>query len=260
MLGAADVEHRLVDADAAKLIEPGLSDTTKFAAALYLPRDESGNCPLFTRQLKNIAQSVGVEFHFNSRVDSIETEHGRVAFQIDKRRFSADAVVISAGTDSADLLKQIGIRIPVYPVKGYCATAHIKNFERAPNGAVMDESYKVAITRMGSRIRIAGTAELGSTTPVLHERALRTLIKVGEDWFPDAANFHNSTFWCGARPMLPDGAPLLGATPLKNVFINIGDGSSDWTMAAGSGRIVADLVSGRVPEIDTDGLTLARYG
>jgi D-amino-acid dehydrogenase len=124
----------------------------------------------------------------------------------------------------------------------------------------MDECYKVAITRMGSRIRIAGAAELGSRTLDLNETALRTLVKVGDDWFPDAANFSNSTFWSGTRPMLPDGVPLLGATPVKNLYVNIGDGSSGWAMAAGSGKVVADLISGKIPDIDLDGLTLSRYG
>jgi D-amino-acid dehydrogenase len=124
----------------------------------------------------------------------------------------------------------------------------------------MDESYKVAITRMGSRIRVAGTAELGSRTLDLRAAALRTLVKVGEDWFPDAANYSTATFWCGARPMLPDGPPLLGATPVRNVFINLGHGSTGWAMAAGSGKLVSDLISGDAPDIDMDGLTLSRYG
>jgi D-amino-acid dehydrogenase len=260
LLAASDIPHRLVDADAARLIEPALAMHTPLAAGLYLPQDEAGNCPLFTRQLKAIAQSMGVEFHFNSTVTAISSEGKRVSMRIDERTFSADAVVIAAGVDSTQLLEPLGIRIPLYPVKGYSATAFVKNFDQAPLAALMDESYKVAITRMGSRIRVAGTAELGSRTLDLRAAALRTLVKVGEDWFPDAANYSTATFWCGARPMLPDGPPLLGATPVRNVFINLGHGSTGWAMAAGSGKLVSDLVSGDTPDIDMDGLTLSRYG
>jgi D-amino-acid dehydrogenase len=113
---------------------------------------------------------------------------------------------------------------------------------------------------MGDRIRIAGMAELGSLSPNLHEGALRTLVKIGDDWFPDAANYNTASFWCGARPMLPDGPPLLGSTPIKNLYLNIGHGSTGWAMAAGCGLILADIISGRVPAIDMEGLTLSRYG
>lgn len=260
LLKMLEVEHRLVDVDALRAIEPGLSWHTPLVAGMYLPKDEAGNCPLFTRHLKNIAQSMGVEFHFNSTVESITPQGKRVDIRIDGRDFSADALVVAAGIDSATLLEPLGIRVPLYPVKGYSATAFIKNFDHAPLAAVMDETYKVSITRLGSRVRVAGTAELGSRNLDLHGNALRTLVKVGDDWFPDAANYSNATYWCGARPMLPDGAPLLGPTRIHNIFLNIGHGSAGWTMAAGSGKIVSDLVSGRNTDIDMDGLTISRYG
>lgn len=260
LLTESNVPHRIVDAETARTIEPALATNTALAGGLYLPQDESGNCPLFTKRLKHIAQSMGVKFHFATNVRSVESEGYRVAIRIDHDRFFADAVVVAAGADSAQLLAPLGINIPLYPVKGYSATANIRNFESAPHAALLDESYQVAITRMGDRMRIAGTAELGSRTTDLHDAAIRTLIKVGTDWFPDAANYNKANFWCGARPMLPDGPPLLGATPIPNVYINIGHGSSGWTMAAGSGKVVADIVSGHAPDIDIDGLTLTRYG
>ena len=259
LLAENQVPHRMVDADEARRIEPALERKTALAGALYLPRDESGNCPLFTKQLKSIAQSIGVEFQFNCNVKSIQSDGRGVTLQTDASVSYVDAVVLAAGVDSAQLLAPLGIRVPLYPIKGYSATASIKNFEDAPLAALMDESYKVAITRMGSRIRIAGTAELGSRALTVRHAALRTLMKVGNDWFPDAANYNVASFWCGARPMLPDGAPLLGATPVTNVYVNIGHGSSGWAMAAGSGKILADLMSGQDAEIDMDGLTLSRY-
>lgn len=252
--------HRMVDPDEARRIEPALSTSTALAAALHLPQDESGNCPLFTRQLRQIAESMGVAFHFNSAVSAISSEGGRVSMHIGERTFSADAVVIAAGIDSVQLLEPLGIRIPLYPVKGYSATAVIKDFEQAPVSALIDGSYDVVINRMGSRVRVAGIADLDSRGSDLREGALRTLVKVGDDWFPNAANYHTASYWSGLRPTLPDDTPLLGATAVDNVFINIGHGSAGWAMAAGSGKILSDLVSGQAPDIDMSGLTLARYG
>lgn len=260
LLTEHEVPHRFIDADEARTIEPALAEQTKLAGALHLPQGEAGNCPLFAKRLKQIASAMGVKFHFASTVQAIEADAGRITLMIDDRRFSADAAVVAAGGESARLLKPLGIRIPLYPVRGYSATAMIKNFDHAPNAALLDESYKVAITRLGCRVRVSGTVELGARGGELHQGALRTLIKVGSDWFPHAANYITANFWSGVHPMLPDGPPLLGSTPVRNLYINIGHGSSGWAMAAGSGKAVADLMSGRAPEIDMDGLTLARYG
>jgi D-amino-acid dehydrogenase len=259
-LAEHEVPHRFIDADEARTIEPALAEQTKLAGALHLPQGEAGNCPLFAKRLKQIASAMGVKFHFASTVQAIEADAGRISLMIDDRRFSADAAIVAAGSESARLLKPLGIRVPLYPVRGYSATAMIKNFDHAPNAALLDESYKVAITRLGCRVRVSGTVELGARDGELHQGALRTLIKVGSDWFPHAANYIAANFWSGIHPMLPDGPPLLGSTPVRNLYINIGHGSSGWAMAAGSGKAIADLMSGRAPEIDMDGLTLARYG
>ena len=169
-------------------------------------------------------------------------------------------MVLAAGTVSAARLASMGLRVPLMPVKGYSATAVIRDFEGAPRSALMDDSYKTAITRMGARVRIAGTAEIGATDTVIRDAVMRSLVRRGEEWFPHAANYNTANFWTGVRPMLPDSAPLLGPTPWRGVFVNIGHGSHGWAMAAGSGKIIADLVSGRTPDIDLDGLTLSRYG
>lgn len=259
LLTEQGVAHQVVDPDQARAIEPALSAKTTLAGGLYLPDDEAGNCPLFTKQLKNIAQEMGVEFLFGSTVSAIDPHGQRIGLRVRDRVFNADAVVIAAGIDSTRLLEPLGIRLPLYPIKGYSATATIRNYDDAPQAALMDEAYKVAITRMGGRIRIAGIAELGSTSSDLHEAALRTLAKVGEDWFPDAANYSTASYWSGIRPMLPDGPPVLGATPIRNVYLNVGHGSTGWAMAAGCGLLLSDIISGRKPDIDMEGLTLARY-
>ncbi len=259
LLTKNNVRHQMLDPDAIRLIEPGINHDMRFVGGISLPDDEAGNCPLFTKQLRAIAQSIGVTFRFGSAVQSIQDNNNHVSLHIDGAVFDVDATVVAAGVDSATLLAPLGIRIPLYPVKGYSATANIKNYDAAPLAAMMDEAYQVSISRMGNRIRVSGITELGARTMDVRDNALRTLIKVGEDWFPDAANFHTANFWCGVRPMLPDGAPLLGATPIKGVYLNIGHGSAGWAMAAGSGKVLAALVSGRTPDIDMDGLTLSRY-
>jgi len=201
-----------------------------------------------------------VEFRFGTNVSAIDVQGGAVrGVLVDGVLLAADGCVLAAGIDSGDVLRRLGIDLPLYPVKGYAATVQITNHDRAPELSVMDEEYKVAITRMGQRLRIAGTAEIGSRRLKLRASALRTLIRVAMDWFPSAAAYRQAQFWVGARPMLPDGPPLLGPTRVRGLLLNIGHGSSGWAMACGCARVVADLAAGRTPEIDLDGLTLARY-
>ncbi len=259
-LGESGVRTELLDPEAARQLEPTLSTQTPFHGALFMPDDWAGNCPLFARQLKSIAQERGVEFHFNSEIESIQAELGGISFRIGERSIDADAVVIAAGADSGRLLKNLGINLPMYPVKVYSASTQIQEYDLAPNVSLYDDTYRVALTRLGKRIRIAGCAELGSSNFDLHQKAIDTLVKVADAWYPNAANYRTATFWCGPTAMLPEGVPLVGATPLRNVFVNAGHGAGSWALAAGSGKLVADIVSGRRTEIDTDGLTLTRYG
>ncbi len=260
LLGEFGCRNELLDVDAARQLEPALSGETSFHSALHVPDDWAGNCPLFVRQLKALAQDKGVEFHFNCEVQAIRPELGGVSLQIDNRQIDTDAVVVAAGSDSTKLLKGIGISLPAYPVKVYSASTAIQEFELAPQTSLFDDTYRVALTRLGKRIRIAGCAELGSSNLDLHQKAINTLVKVADDWFPNAANYRTANFWTGPVAMLPEGVPLLGVTRYPNVFINAGQGSASWALAAGSGKLVADMISGRRTEIDTDGLTLTRYG
>lgn len=259
-LGEAGVRSELLEPEAARQLEPALSPESPLHAALYLPDDGAGNCPLFVRQLRSVVQDHGVEFHFNCDVTAIQLAPGRVDLRIDGRSIEADAVVIAAGADSGRLLKGMGLPLPLYPVKVYSASAAIQEYELAPQLALFDDCYRVAVTRLGKRIRIAGCAELGSSSFDLHQKAINTLVKVADDWFPHAANYRTASFWCGPVAMLPEGVPLVGPTRYANVFVNAGHGAAAWGLAAGSGKLVADLLSGRRPEIDTDGLTLSRYG
>ena len=171
-----------------------------------------------------------------------------------------DATVVALGSYSPLLLGQVGLRIPVVPVKGYSITLPIVDAARAPESTVMDESHKVAVTRLGGRIRVGGTAELAGYSLKLHEARRRTLAHVVTDLFAGGGDIGRAEFWCGLRPMTPDGTPLLGATPLRGLYLATGHGTLGWTMAAGTGRVMADIISGRTPAIDIDGLTMARYG
>lgn len=261
MLAEAEVPHRLLSGAEGRALEPALAEGTALAGALHLPDEETGNCAYFARCIKEIATAAGVRFCFGAPVTGLAREGGRVTqVRLAQGALAVDAVVVAAGADSAQLLRGTGIRLPLYPVKGYSVTAAITRYDLAPMLSLMDEAYKVAITRMGNRLRIAGTAEFGDRRLALREEALGTLLKVARDWFPGAAAYRQASTWVGARPMLPDGPPVLGATPLANLFLNVGHGSTGWAMACGAARVVADVVVGRTPQIDLDGLTLERYG
>ncbi len=170
-----------------------------------------------------------------------------------------DHVVMCAGADSAQLLKPLGIQVPLAKIWGYSVSAHIREPLNAPRSALMDERYKVAISRLGNRVRVAGSADIGGRPGTIPPSALATLYKVLSDWFPGAAHMRHVQEWKGARPMLPDGPPLIGPTPVKNLWLNLGHGSSGWALACGSARVVADQISSRKPTIDVSGLDLSRF-
>ena len=259
LLGESGTNHELLDQEAARQMEPALSTEVDFHSGLYLPDDQAGNSPLFVRQMKILCQNLGVEFNFNNHVQSIRNEQNKVELQIDGRTVVVDAVVVAAGSETAKLMHGLGTHLPLYPVKVYSASAAVQEYEMAPKVSLFDDTYQVSITRLGKRIRIAGCAEMGSSSVNLHQKAVNTLVKVADDWFPNAANYRHANFWCGTAGMLPEGIPLLGATKHPNIFINAGHGAGAWALAAGSGKLLADIISQREPEINMQGLTLARY-
>ncbi len=260
LLAEAGMPHRLLDAAACRVLEPALIDATPLAGGLHLPEEETGNCAYFARRIKDFAAQAGVAFRFETAVTGLRLEGGRVvAARTAIGDVTADAVVLAAGADSARLLRGTGVKLPLYPVKGYSLTVPISRFEFAPMVSVMDEAFKVAITRMGNRLRVAGAAEIGNRKLALRDTALGMLLRVARDWFPGAAAYAQARTWVGARPMLPDGPPVLGPTAVANLFLNLGHGSTGWSMACGSARLVADLVAGRPPQIDLEGLTVERF-
>lgn len=241
--------------------EPGLWLTkNKIVGGLYLPGDETGDCHLFTQRLARRAEQLGVTFHLDTAIHGFEASSDRVTFlDTDIGPLTADAFVVALGSHSTRLLHPVGIRIPVYPVKGYSATLPVGERDMAPLSTLMDEAHKVAITRLGDRVRVAGMAELAGYDLTLRQRPCDTLVHVVKDLFPRGADLTRARFWTGLRAMTPDGPPLLGPTRYANLFLNTGHGTLGWTMACGSGRLLAEIVTGKSPSIDLDGLTLARF-
>jgi len=243
-------------------VEPALKLTQeKFVGALRLPNDETGDCFKFTTRLAEMAAVKGVTFRWNTRIQALQVGGGTITgVHTDAGLLQADRVVVALGSHSPQLLEPVGIRIPVYPVKGYSITVPITDAQYAPESTIMDETHKVAVTRLGDRIRVGGTAELAGYSLNLREPRRATLNHVVTDLFPRGGDVSRATFWCGLRPMTPDGTPLVGPTPVAGLLLATGHGTLGWTMAAGTGRVIADLVSGRTPDIDVSGLAMARYG
>jgi D-amino-acid dehydrogenase len=243
-------------------VEPALVHTQqKFVGALRLPGDETGDCFLFTNRLAEMAREIGVTFRFGTRIEAFDVAGGQVkGVRLGGETLASDAYVCALGSYSTTVLAPIGIGLPVYPVKGYSITVPIVDAAHAPESTIMDETHKVAVTRLGDRIRVGGTAELAGYSLKLREARRATLEHVVSDLFPGGGDIAQATFWCGLRPMTPDGTPIIGPTRYPNLWLATGHGTLGWTMAAGTGRVVADLLSGRTPEIDLAGLSLARYG
>lgn len=253
----------------AQKIEPALNSETELHAAIHLPQDEVGNCRQFAMLLKSEAQRLGANFVFNTAVTSIDrTTPGTLWIAAESAPRKFDGLILCAGLDSARLLKNLGIHIPIAPVYGYSISAAVREPLNAPRSALMDERYKVAISRIGQRVRVAGSAEIGGSLHIHRESAIQTLYKVLGDWFPGAAQLASHRRgnavgtgvqeWKGARPMLPDGPPVIGASGLPGLWLNLGHGSSGWALSCGCARAVTDLIAGRKPEVDLDGLGIER--
>ncbi|QTN29126.1 D-amino acid dehydrogenase [Rhodoferax sp. AJA081-3] len=242
-------------------VEPALKLTQeKFVGALRLPGDETGDCFKFTNRLAEMAEALGVKFRYNTSIDGIEVSGGKVTgVRTSAGTLTADHYVTALGSFTPQLVKPIGIHIPVYPVKGYSITVPITDASGAPESTIMDETHKVAVTRLGDRIRVGGTAELAGFDMTLRESRRDTLNHVLTDLFPKGGDVSKATFWCGLRPMTPDGTPIVGRTPYPNMMLATGHGTLGWTMAAGTARVIDDLISGRKPQISLDGLSMDRY-
>jgi D-amino-acid dehydrogenase len=262
VLRQSGVAFELLDRAGCIRNEPALAQVSdKFVGGLLLPGDETGDCFKFTQALAALAARRGVAFRFGTSIQGLVRSGKRLdgVATTDAGTLVADAYLVALGSYSPLLLEPLGILLPVYPVKGYSITVPIVDPKGAPESTVMDETHKVAVTRLGDRIRVGGTAELAGYTLKLHESRRKTLTHVVSDLFPRGGDVSRAEFWCGLRPMTPDGTPVIGGTPIANLWLATGHGTLGWTMAAGPGKVMADVISGRMPAIDLDGLTIARY-
>ncbi len=260
VLQDAGVPYQLLESARLADVEPALAEVAhKLTGGLRLPNDETGDCQLFTQRLAQMAEQAGVVFRFNTPVERLLYAGDDIyGVKCGDEVVKADAYVMAFGSWSTGLLKGI-VDIPVYPLKGYSLTIPVANEDGAPVSTILDETYKIAITRFDQRIRVGGMAEIvGYNTELLQPRR-ETLEMVVRDLFPRGGRVEEATFWTGLRPMTPDGTPVVGRTPFKNLWLNTGHGTLGWTMACGSGQLLSDLMSGKTPAIAADDLAVARY-
>ncbi|MFG0636450.1 D-amino acid dehydrogenase [Acinetobacter soli] len=260
VLEECGVGYALLDREGLAQVEPALAHAQdKLVGGLHLPNDETGDCYLFTNALANKAKALGVDFQFNQQVEGLVVEGDSIkGVRVNGQTLTADRYVLAFGSYSRDFLKPLELNLPVYPVKGYSLTIPIVQPEFAPQSTVLDETYKIAITRFDQRIRVGGMAELSGFNLGLNQDRRATLEMVTQDLFP-GGNMAEASFWTGLRPMTPDSTPIIGATRFKNLFLNTGHGTLGWTMACGSGKLISDIVLNHQTDISTEGLSLQRY-
>ncbi|MEO8717178.1 MAG: D-amino acid dehydrogenase [Burkholderiales bacterium] len=248
------IEREIKTAAQCHDIEPALRDSqTRVVGGVYTPHDESGDAQVFTVRLARLAEQHGVQFLRQTNVESLERAAGRViAVRAGGRRLDADAFVVSLGSYSARLIAPLGISIPVYPLKGYSVTIPLASdfAARVPTVSLTDEAHKLVISRLGMRLRCAGTAELSGYDTGVNKVRCDAILKRLHTLFPVLASAGEAEYWAGLRPATPNNVPIIGRTRLANLFLNTGHGTLGWTLAAGSGRALADLVSGRRPDVD----------
>ncbi|QEQ23154.1 D-amino acid dehydrogenase [Achromobacter xylosoxidans] len=261
VLEEVGVPYELLDRNRLVTAEPALARSLhKLAGGLRLPNDETGDCRLFTTRLAEMAAALGVEFRYNQSVTGLNTAGGQVTgVRVGNEVLTADRYVAAFGSYTRGFLEPLGLDLPVYPVKGYSLTIPMKDEAAAPVSTILDETYKIAVTRFDDRIRVGGMAELSGFDLRLKDARRKTLELVVNDLFPGSGDVARAEFWTGLRPMTPDSTPVVGPTRYGNLFLNTGHGTLGWTMACGSGKLVADQVLGQRPQIRTDGLALSRY-
>lgn len=262
VLDEFNVPYQTLDAAGCLEYEPALVHIRhQIIGGFRLPNDSTGDCRLFTQKLAQLLQQRGVQFYFNSPISHIDHSGGRIrAVTAGGQTHQADAYVCALGSFSRPIMQQLGLDLPVYPVKGYSITAALLDEDKAPRSSVLDEKYKVALTRFDQRIRVGGMAELSGyrlERPVVHRE---TLCMVTDELFPGACDTAQAEYWSGLRPMTPDSTPIIGRTTFDNLILNTGHGTLGWTMSFGSGKLAADLVAGHATEIDSSDLGISRYG
>jgi D-amino-acid dehydrogenase len=250
---------QILDADQVVALEPSLFHARQLiAGAIYCPSDESGDARLFTHDLTERCKRLGVKFEMNRTIQGFESSADAIqAVLTDRGRMSADEYVLALGSYAPIVARQLGYRLPIYPVKGYSVTFPSGPGYSPPNIGGVDENNLVAYARFGDRLRFTATAEFTGYETRHSPADFAHMLQAGRELFPEGADYSQPTFWAGLRPMTPEGTPIMGRSKHRNLFLNVGHGHMGWTMSCGSARIVTDLILGRVPDIDLTGMTLA---
>jgi D-amino-acid dehydrogenase len=258
VLKAEGLDLEAVSAGEAGALDPALAaNTDKFAGAIYCPSDESGDAHVFTQELAERCRAGGVSFRFNTQVTGFRMGSDRVeAVLTEQGDIAGDIFVLAPGVYAARLGRELGLRLPIYPIKGYSMTVPVTGDAGAPALGGVDEDNLVAYARFGDRLRLTATAEFSGYDRGHRPQDFATMLRTARDLFPQAADYERPSYWAGLRPMTPKGTPILGRARQSNVFVNAGHGHMGWTMAPGTARITADLVAGRKAAIELDGLTL----
>ena len=238
-------------------IEPALRHSRVFlAGGTYSPSDESGDAHLFSRHLEDLCRRVDVVFLFQTTVQRLLHDGDRITgvrvrhVEGPEQVLRADAYLVCLGSYTPMLVEPLGVRVPVYPVKGYSVTIPIRSHEAAPRVCLTDEGAKLAISRLGDRLRVAGTAELSDYDASINTVRCGAILRRAQELFPDAADYWRAQPWAGLRPATPSNVPVVGRTRLSNLFLNTGHGTLGWTMACGSASAIASIVSGQRPAVD----------
>jgi D-amino-acid dehydrogenase len=238
-------------------IEPALAMArSRIVGATYTATDESGDAYLFTARLAKLAEGRGARFAMGRTIERIASAGGRVTgvvvrdAQGREEPLAADAYVIALGSYSPLFARDLGLALPIYPAKGYSATVPVIDPARAPRVSLTDDEAKIVVSRLGERLRSAGTAELSGYSTELNMVRCHALIRRAREIFPGVADYEGAAFWTGLRPSTPSNVPLVGRTRYPNLFLNTGHGTLGWTLACGSGRALADIISGKPPEVD----------
>lgn len=252
-------EHELkyadIDVNGIAALEPTYVPGTPLAGARFYPQDEVGNCVLFIKQLKNITQTMGVQYHFAHNVKTIERQsNNKITVDCGTQAILADAVIVSAGVNSAPLLKPLGITLPLFAAESYSSVSTLKTTEYAPSISLVDESNRVCITRLGNRLRLSGLIGFVPRTQTPHKKAVHALHKIANDFFPNAVNYSNANIWSRTFAFTPNGLPLLGTTSYGNIFVNTGHGVNGWAAAVATAKLLTDHIMDSDTAIDTTGL------
>jgi D-amino-acid dehydrogenase len=241
-------------------LEPALARVqTEIFGGIYCPTDESGSCRDFTLELAKICRQKGASFHYNTTIQDVKKDKQSVINIItDKGDFQADKYVLACAAFSPFIARMVGEYLPIYPVKGYSITLPILDQKKAPEHSGIDEDNLLAFSLFGDKIRFTSVAEISGYNTTSTPSDFTNIVTLAGSLFPGAFDFSKIEYWAGLRPMTPNGSPIFGKGKMENLYINSGHGHLGWTMCVGSAKIISHLISGKKPDLDLEGMTLAK--